>query len=212
MTNQDGYRFTVEVYTQALVFSGSFNLPIYRRVSDALNSRLQRFITLSDATVAPLWKPQQAQRVPRILVDWGDALLVATIEEPPPPPGFQTATPPRDARPMMFFTPVFALRAEFYQRTDKDLAAMISEMTDDFVALTNASIFPLQGGSTMSRSFVCLSLRHLQALYGVGASVGPEALPAAPAPPFVAPPPPVDPMENDELFEPPAAPTEDLQT
>jgi hypothetical protein len=204
MTNQDGYRFKVEVYTQALVFSGSYVLPIYRRVSDAINSRLQRFITLSDATVAPLWKPQQAQHMPRILVDWGEALLVATIEEPPPPPEFQSPNPPRDARPMMFFTPVFALRADFYQRTDKDLAAMIGEMTDDFVSLTNVSIFPLQGGATVSRPFVCLGLRHLQALYGIGASVGPEALPAAQAPPVVAPPPPVEPLEQPQPNEPDA--------
>lgn len=187
----DSYSFTIEVYTDALQISGSYDLPLYRRVSDAINSRLHRFITLRDAAVAPLWKAQQAQRVPQLLVDWGAALLVATIAEPPPPPGFQAPAPPRDTQPMMFFTPAFALRADYYKRTDMELVSTLGEMSDDFIALSNVTIYPLQGGAPITRAFVCLNRHHIQALYAVGAQLAHAPLPSAQldAPP--APPPPV---------------------
>lgn len=185
------YTFTVEVYTDALVVTGSYDLPLYRRVSDALNSGLHRFITLRDASVAPLWRPQQAQRVPQILVDWSGALLVATIAEPPPPPDFHVPTLPRDTQPMMFFTSVFALRADFFKRTDMELVVMLSEMTDEFVPLSSVTIYPLQGGSPFGRDFVCLSRRRVQALYAIGAEIAHAPLPAP----------------NPEVFVPPAVPT-----
>lgn len=193
----ESYTFTIEVYTDTLQISGSYDLPLYRRVSDAINSRLHRFITLRDATVAPLWKPQQLQRVPQILVDWSGALLVATVAEPPPPPGFSAPAPPRDTQPMMFFTPAFALRADFFKRTDIELTTMIGEMTDDFFPLSNVTIYPLQGGGSVSRTFVCLNRHRLQALYAVGAQIAHAPLPAAqldvpsrirvPAPPIAPP-------------------------
>jgi len=187
----DIYTFTVEIYTDALLITGSYDLPLYRRVSDAINSRLHRFVTLRDASIAPLDKPQQSQRIPQLLVDWSGALLVATITEPDPPPGFQAPAPPRDTQPMMFFTPPFALRADFYKRTDMELIGMLGEIADDFLALSNVTIYPLQGGSPVSRSFVCLNRLHIQALYAVGAQIAHaplpaaplEALPAAPLPP-----------------------------
>jgi hypothetical protein len=190
----DTYTFTVEVYTEALLITGSYDLPLYRRVSDAINSRLHRFITLRDASIAPLWKPQQSQRVPQLLVDWSGALLVATIAEPPAPTGFQAPAPPRDTQPMMFFTPAFALRADFYKRTDMELVGMLSEMTDDFLALSNVTIYPLHGGSALTRDFVCLNRLRIQALYAVGAQLAYAPLPAAsletpPAPPHIPPPP-----------------------
>lgn len=212
----ESYTFTIEVYTDTLLISGSYDLPLYRRVSDAINSRLNRFITLRDATVAPIWRPQQSQRVPQILVDWSTALLVATIAEPPPPPGFQVPAPPRDTQPMMFFTPAFALRADFYKRTDMELVEMLGELTDDFISLRNVSIFPLQGGPPVSRAFVCLNRHHIQALYAVGAQIAnapvPASLDPAPAPapaapsiaPLVAPAPPVP--IPDEVEPAPAVP------
>lgn len=195
----ESYSFTIEVYTDALLISGSYDLPLYRRVSDAINSRLHRFIALRDASVAPLWRSQQAQHVPQLLVDWSDALLVATIAEPPPPPGFQAPAPPRDTQPMMFFTPAFALRADFYKRTDMELVSMLSEMNDAFLPLTNVSIYPLQGGAAVSRAFVCLNRLRVQALYAVGAQIAHAPLPAvqldtptpAVPPTPIAPPPPV---------------------
>lgn len=181
----DSYTFTIEVYTAALLVSGSYELPLYRRVSDALNSRLHRYIALRDASVAPLGKPQQAQRVPQILVDWSDALLVATISEPEPPPDFHVPAPPRATRPMMFFTSAFALRADFYKRTDMELVEMLGEMTDDFISLRNVTIFPLQGGSPVSHDFVCLNRHAIQALYAVGSQIANAPLPVLnePAPP-----------------------------
>lgn len=185
------YTFTVEVYTNALVVTGSYDLPLYRRVSDALNSGLHRFITLRDASVAPLWRPQQARRVPQILVDWSGALLVATIAEPLPPPDFHVPTPPRDTQPMMFFTSMFALRADFFKRTDMELIVMLREMTDEFVPLTGVTIYPLQGAAPFNREFVCLNRRYVQALYAIGAEIAHAPLPAP----------------NPEVFVPPAVPT-----
>ncbi|GAB4445051.1 MAG: hypothetical protein OHK0015_46980 [Chloroflexi bacterium OHK40] len=200
------YTFTVEIYTEALTITGSYDLPLYRRVSDAINSRLHRFITLRDAAVAPLWRPQQSQRVPQLLVDWSNALLVATIAEPAPPPGLQAPASPRDAQPMMFFTPVFALRADFYKRTDMELVSMLSEMTDDFIALSAVSIYPLQGGAPLARTFVCLNRHRVQALYAVGAHLAHAPIPASPiesssvlpaaTPPPIAPPPPIPDIET----------------
>ncbi|NTU83445.1 MAG: hypothetical protein HGA45_29430 [Chloroflexales bacterium] len=189
MSESHSYIFTIEVYTTALLVSGSYELPLYRRVSDALNSRLHRLIDLREATVAPLGKPQHAQRVPQILVDWSDALLVATISEPEPPPGFQMPAPPRDTQPMMFFTAAFALRADFYKRTDMELVEMLGEMTDDFIALRNVTIFPLQGGQPVSRAFVCLNRHCIQALYAVGAQIANAPVPASIDPAPAAPPP-----------------------
>lgn len=175
----DSYSFTIEVYTGALQISGSYDLPLYRRVSDAINSRLHRFVTLRDAAVAPLWKAQQGQRVPQLLVDWSAALLVATIAEPPPPPGFQAPAPLRDTQPVMFFTPAFALRADFYKRTDMELVAMLGDSSDDFIPLSNVTIYPLQGGAPISRDFVCLNRLQIQALYAVGAQLSHAPLPSA---------------------------------
>lgn len=193
--SEASYTFTVEIYTAALHITGSYDLPLYRRVSDALNSRLHRFIALRDASVGPLGKPQQAQRVPQILVDWSDALLVSTLSEPAPPSGFQMPAPPRDTQPMMFFTSAFALRADFYKRTDMELVEMLSELTDDFLALRNVTIYPMQGGQPVGRSFVCLNRHHIQALYAVGAQIAnapvPASLDPAPAPPTIALPQPV---------------------
>lgn len=162
------YTFRIEVYTDGLLITGSYALPNYRRVSDALNSRLHRFVTLHDATVAPQQRPQQLQRVPQLLVDWGSALMVATLEEPPPPPGFQAAAhPARDAQPMMFFTTGFALRANFYKRPDHDLIAALDQISDDFVPLSQVQIFPLGGGSAATRDFVCLNRMCIQAMYAL---------------------------------------------
>ncbi|MEI7769935.1 MAG: hypothetical protein WCI67_08105 [Chloroflexales bacterium] len=177
------FSFKIEVFTDTLLITGSYDLPLYRRLSDAINSRLHRFVTLRDASVAPIWKPQQSQRVPQMLVDLGSALLVAVIEEPPAPPGFVAPAHLRDPQPMMFFTAAFAMRADFYKRTDMELVAMLGEMTDDFIPLSNVSIYPLHGGASLTRAFVCLSRTRIQALFTVGAPPAGAPAPApAPAP------------------------------
>ncbi|MEI7645410.1 MAG: hypothetical protein WCJ55_14150 [Chloroflexales bacterium] len=165
------FSFKIEVFTDTLLITGSYDLPLYRRLSDAINSRLHRLVTLRDASVAPLWKPQQSQRVPQLLVDLNSALLVAVIEEPPPPLGFVTLAHPRDTQPMMFFTAAFALRADFYKRTDMELVAMFGEMTDDFIPLSSVSLYPLHGGAALTRTFVCLSRTRIQALFTVDAPI-----------------------------------------
>ncbi|WP_129672959.1 hypothetical protein [Candidatus Chloroploca sp. Khr17] len=176
------YTFTIEIYTSALVITGSYDLPLYRRVSDALNSRLHRYLVLRDATIAPADRVQHVQQVPQILVDWSDALLVATISEPDPPPDFKHAQPPRNTQPMMFFTPLFALRADFYKRTDRELIEMLSEMNDDFVPLRNITIYPHHSGAPVTRSFGCLNRHHIQVLYPLGTAMINAPVPSSEAP------------------------------
>ena len=176
------FSFKIEVFTDTLLITGNYDLPLYRRLSDALNSRLHRFVTLRNASVAPIWKPQQSQRVAQLLVDINSALLVAVIEEPSTPPGFVAPSPPRDTQPMMFFTAAFAMRADFHKRTDMEIVAMLGEMNDDFIPLSSVSIYPLHGGSSLTRGFVCLSRTCIQALFAVAAPItsapvsDPEAL------------------------------------
>ena len=175
------FTFTIEIYTDSLQIIGSYDLPSYRRVSDALNNRIQRFVSLHDATIAPLWKPQFAQRVDQMVVDWSEALLVATIAEPKPTTGTGSLTPPRDQQPLMIFTPAFALRADFYKRTDRDLITMVNEMTDEFASMTNATIYPLVGGVPVQRKFVCLKIAAIRALYASSGHL--EQAPIPPGPP-----------------------------
>ncbi|RRR73555.1 MAG: hypothetical protein EI684_08605 [Candidatus Viridilinea halotolerans] len=207
----DTYTFTVEIYTSALVFSGSYDLPLYRRVSDALNSRMHRFIALREATIAPLARPQHMQRVPQILVDWSNALLVATVSEPEPPPGFQMPSPPRDTQPMMFFTAAFALRADFFKRTDRQLVEMFDEMNDDFIPLTNVQIFPHSGGAPLNRKFVCLHRQHIQALYVLGAQIANAPVPSSMAPAITPPPAPPPEPEPEPVPEAEADDTADAE-
>ncbi|WP_298816534.1 hypothetical protein [Chloroflexus sp.] len=170
------FTFTVEIFTPTLLYTGSYTLSLYRRVSDALNNRLSRFINLHDVSIAPLWRPQQAQRVPQALVSWGDALLVAVLVEPEPPPDYHVPMLPRATQPVMFFTSEFALRAEIYRRPDIELEEMLSELTDDFIPLRNVTIFPINGGAPQHRSFVCLAQRAIQALYNVRIPAVPESV------------------------------------
>ena len=65
----DFFTHRIEVYTNSLVIAGSYDLSIYRRVSDAVNGEQRRFLQLRDATLAPFERPQQLQRVPSLLVD-----------------------------------------------------------------------------------------------------------------------------------------------
>jgi hypothetical protein len=193
------FTFKIEVFTEALLIAGSYDLPLYRRLSDAINSRLHRFVTLRDASVAPIWKPQQSQRVSQLQVDLGSALLVSVIEEPAPPPGFVSPAPLRDTQPMMFFTAAFAMRADFFKRTDMELVAMLGEMTDDFIPLSKVTIYPLHGGAPLTRSFVCLSREQIQAFYAVGAPISP-----VPPPPPEPAPAELEPAAGDEGVPPEA--------
>lgn len=174
-----GFTFTIEVFTPALLCTGSYTLPLYRRVSDALNNRLSRFITLHDVSIAPLWRPQQAQRVPQALIAWGDALLVSVLAEPEPPADYHPIATQRTTQTVMFFTAEFAVRADVYKRPDVTLEEMLTELTDDFIPLRNVTIFPINGGAPIHRTFVCLAQRAIQALYSVRSSEPVEQHPTA---------------------------------
>ncbi len=187
MSEPTQYTFRIEVYTDGLLISGSYDLPLYRRVSDALNSRLHRYITLRDATIAPQNRPQQVQRVPQLLVDWGGALLVTTLEEPLPPPDHQIASPlVRDTQPMMFFTSTFALRANVYKRPGLEMIEVLEQLTDDFIPLSDVQLFPLSGGQALTRQFACLNRNHIQALYPLVLPTAATVPPATPAGPEIA--------------------------
>ncbi len=214
MNDQSQFTFKVEVYTEGLLITGSYDLPMYRRVSDTLNSGMYRYVTLRDATIAPLNRPQQGQHVESLLIDWSTALLVATLAEPAPPPGFAEETAPRDLQPMMFFTSHFALRGNFFHRPDMDLADSMQRQTDDFIPLSAVQIFPIQGGQNLNRSFACLRRDRVEALYAIGTTVKP-VVPAArmpvetrdsteqPAPAEPAEEPPPDLTESPELSDQP---------
>jgi hypothetical protein len=217
MNDQPQFTFKVEVYTTGLLIIGSYDLPMYRRVSDTLNSGMYRYVTLRDATIAPLTRPQQGQHIESLLVDWSTALLVASLEEPAPPPGFAEDAAPRDLQPMMFFTSHFALRGNFFRRPDMDLAEAMQSLTDDFIPLNAVQLFPIQGGQNVTRSFACLRRDHVEALYAIGTTVKPvvpaarmpadtetSANQASPAEPAEAPPP--DLPEPPDLPDQPEAP------
>jgi hypothetical protein len=198
MSTQSAYTFRIEVFTTGLFIVGSYELPLYRRLSDALNGDPRRYLTLRDAAVAPLSYPQQAQRVPELLVERAEALLVAVIEEPPPPPDYysrdevERSQVPRAAQPMLFFTAAFAVRGHFYQRPDLGLAEALERSSDDFLPLSNVQVFPLAGGQATTRGFACLNRARINALCLVpGAALSAPGIPnsALPTVPPVPPPP-----------------------
>src|SRR6185436_4876168 len=112
----------------SLVIGGAYDLTIYRRVSDAVNGEQRRYIPLRDATIAPMERVQQAQRVPHLLVDRGEALLIATLQEATPPSDYARDEQIRGVVPItaMFFTTAFVVRATFHKRPDLTLPDALS--------------------------------------------------------------------------------------
>jgi hypothetical protein len=193
------YTHQIEIYTSSLVISGAYDLTIYRRVSDAINGEQRRYIPLRDAAIAPLERPQQAQRVPSLLADRGEAILVATLAEARPPADYPRDEQMRGVVPVtaMLFTSAFVVRATMHKRPDLSLPEAIERITDDFVPLRNVQIFPLLGGANaLQRDFAALALARIVALYQVDA-------PAAPLAPTMAQPAgqPAPPIEEPSLAE-----------
>ena len=182
----DFFTHRIEVYTTSLVIAGSYDLSIYRRVSDAVNGEQRRFLQLRDATLAPFERPQQLQRVPSLLVDRSDALLIATLAEAAPPADYPREEQMRGVVPVttMIFTDAFVVRGVMHKRPDLTLPEALERITDQFVPLRQAQIFPLMGGfAPITRDFVALALARIVALYQVDApapATTPE--PATPAP------------------------------
>src|SRR5690349_2162186 len=190
------YTHRIEIYTASLVIAGAYDLSIYRRVSDAINGEQRRYIPLRDATIAPLERPQQVQHVPSLLVDRGEALLVATLSEAAPPEDYPREEQLRGVVPVttMLFTAAFVVRATLHTRPNMPLAEALERITDDFVPLRNVQVFPLAGGfPPLTRDFAALARSRIVALYQVGAPA-----PAAPPPPAApAAPPAEEPMPSE---------------
>jgi len=164
------YTHQIEIYTTSLVISGAYDLTIYRRVSDAINGEQRRYIPLRDATIAPLERAQQVQRVPQLLADRGEALLVTTLKEATPPADYPREEQLRGVVPVtaMLFTAAFVVRANMHKRPDLTLPEALERISDTFVPLSNVQIFPLLGGfAPVSRAFAALSLARIVALYQV---------------------------------------------
>ena len=178
----DVFTHRIEIYTATLVIAGAYDLSIYRRVSDAINGEQRRFLPLRDATIAPFERIQQVQTVPNLLVDRGDALLLATVSEATPPADYPRDEQLRGVVPItaMLFTKAFVVRATMHKRPDLALPEALERITDEFVPLSNVQIFPLLGGfAPIARKFAALSLANIVALYQVDA---PAAATPAPEP------------------------------
>ena len=178
------YTHQIEIYTASLIISGAYDLPIYRRVSDAINGEQRRYVPLRDAAIAPLERAQQAQRVPQLLADRSKALLVATLSEAAPPGDYPREEQLRGVVPVtaMLFTSAFVVRATMHKRPDLSLPEAVERITDDFVPLSAVQIFPLLGTfAPVARQFAALAVSQIVALYQVDAP--PSTEPAAPAAP-----------------------------
>jgi hypothetical protein len=160
------------------VIAGAYDLTIYRRVSDAINGEQRRYIPLRDATIAPLERTQQAQRVPHLLVDRGEALLVATLQEAEPPSDYARDEQVRGVVPIvaMFFTTAFVVRATFHKRPDLTLPEALERLTDEFVPLRSIQVFPLLSGfPPLTRDFAALARGRIVALYQLSEAPEPDA-------------------------------------
>src|SRR5206468_7949446 len=138
----------------------------------------RRYIPLRDATIAPLERAQQAQHLPHLLVDRGEALLVATLQEAMPPNDYAREEQVRGVVPVvaMFFTTAFVVRATFHKRPDLSLPEALERFNDDFVPLRSIQVFPLLSGfPPLQRDFAALARERIVALYQLT-----EAPPPAP--------------------------------
>lgn len=151
---------------------------IYRRVSDAINGEQRQYIPLRDASIAPLERTHQAQRVPHLLVSRTEALLVTTLTEAAPPLDYPREEQVRGVVPVtsMFFTPAFVVRATFYKRPDLTLPEAIERINDEFVPLRNIQVFPLLASfPPLTRDFAALARSRIVALYQIVEMPGHEA-------------------------------------
>jgi len=163
------YTFRIEIYIGKLLISGNYDMQNYRRLSDALNSDFQRYFTLTNAIIAPIHRPQKAERVARLLVDHSKIVMVAPLREPDPPAGFakEQFITPRDIEPAMFFTSDFAIQGNYFKRPDLALDESLNQAVEDFLPVRQARVFPIDGGSSWVRDFVSLGRVHIEAAYAM---------------------------------------------
>lgn len=150
-----------------LLISGDYEITIYRRLTDALNGEQNRFIVLKNAIIAPINRPQQAERIAELFVEHNQIVLAVPLKEPDPPKEFlkEQQPAPRQSGQAMFFTSHFALRGNFYKRVDLSEQETLNQMTDDFIPLTGVRFSPINGGQAQSRNFVCLARQQILAVY-----------------------------------------------
>lgn len=177
----DIFTHRIEIYTTSLIISGAYDLAIYRRVSDAINGEQRQYISLRDASIAPLERPQQAQHVPHLLVDRAKALLIATLQEAAPPADYPREEQLRGVVPVtaMIFTSAFVVRATLHKRPDLTLHETIERFTDDFVPMRNIHVFPLLSTfPPLARDFAALACAQIVAVYQIEApALSPTSLP-----------------------------------
>ncbi|MCS7288603.1 MAG: hypothetical protein NZ699_05660 [Roseiflexus sp.] len=175
------YTHLIEIYTTSLVIVGAYDLVIYRRVSDAINGEQRRYITLRDAMIAPLGHAHPTQRLPQLLCDRSEAVLVAALAEAAPPPDYPLEEQRREVTPLMavFFTTAFVVRGTYYVRPGWTLAEALERTPEDFLPLRNVQIFPIAGGPPITRDFAALAHSRIVALYQLAEP--PAAKPSAPS-------------------------------
>jgi hypothetical protein len=164
----DAFTHQIEIYTSSLLIAGAYDLPLYRRVSDAINGEQRRYIPLRAATIAPLARAQQAQSVPHLLVDRHEALLVATLAEAAAPAEYAREEQLRDVVPVtaMFFTEAFVVRGTFHRRPNHSLIEALEWTADDFLPLRHVQVYPLSGNTApVTRDFAALARTRIVALY-----------------------------------------------
>jgi hypothetical protein len=172
----DIYTHRIEIYTTTLVIAGSYDQTIYRRVSDAINGEQRQYIPLRDATIAPLERSQQAQRLPNLLVARSEVLLVTMLAEATPPSDYPREEQVRGVVPItaMFFTPAFVVRGMFHKRPDLSLHDAIERLADEFVPLRTIQVFPLLSGfPPLQRDFAALGRARIVALYQLAEAPAP---------------------------------------
>lgn len=172
MQRPDVFTYRTEIYTSNLLISGSYEVMPYQRLSDALNNDLNRFITMRDAIISPLNHPEQVQPVSQMLVDRKHIPIMTTLREPAPPPDYN---PPAmagrlEVHQIVFFTPSFVIRGNYYKRPDMGLQQALESTPELFIPLRIVHIFPISGGSPIVREFACIGCDFIQALYPVSAS------------------------------------------
>lgn len=164
------YTYRIEVYTRSLVISGSYDLLLYRRISDAVNSEQRRYLPLRDAAIAPLGRENQAQRVPHLQLDRRESLLIIPLVEAQPPEGYRLAEEVRETVPIsvMLFTDTVVVWATFHKRPDLTFTEVLERSTDDFLPLSNIQAFPLSSGfPSFKRDFALLARERIAAFYQV---------------------------------------------
>ncbi|HMO56675.1 MAG TPA: hypothetical protein PKA05_10310 [Roseiflexaceae bacterium] len=164
----DAYTHRIEIFTASLHLVGDYDMPVYRRVSDAFNGEQRRYIPLRNGSIAPLQHTQQAQQVPLLLLDRTEALLIASIVEAPPPGDYARQEQIRGVVPItaMFFTETFVVRGTFHRRPNHTLIEAFERFDEDFLPLNNVQVYALNSAfHPIAREFAALARSRIVALY-----------------------------------------------